>query len=867
MITQPAATAGHFRVFTYSDQGTLVEDQPFIQNDCYYQGCVEGDPESLVAFSTCLGGFQGILQTNDIVYEIEPKTFSTTFEHFIYRIKSEETQLPAMKCGLTDEEIARQLKYQESANFTLMQSGYEGWWTHRRLLELAVVVDHNRYLHHQNTENIFTLAQCGNGVVEEGEECDCGALHLCMKDPCCESNCTLSAGAACALGGCCKDCQILPTGEVCRPEENDCDLPEWCNGTSYHCPEDVYVQNGVSCKGGGYCYEKRCNNREEQCRNIFGKEAKSANQSCYSEMNTRGSHQAGWPMESHGKPVWMAVKRTEDWQAGAKQTSWSLPPARILLKDTWSLRMWTHHCERLWSFNQDFNQDFSASWTSQVHTSTCITAKGRRCRRTHGAGGRRRWQNSGWLIVWLPTPVFPPAPVFLWPPVIGVPPASPIGNPEFFHRRLEKLRMADRAGRRRSDQQVARGKLVLAKNWCQQPGNIFTLAQCGNSVVEEGEECDCGALHLCMKDPCCESDCTLSPGAACALGGCCKDCQILPTGEVCRQEENDCDLPEWCNGTSYHCPEDVYVQNGVSCKGGGYCYEKRCNNREEQCRNIFGKEAKSANQSCYTEMNTRGDRFGNCGLMKATYVQCDISDTLCGRIQCENVTELPRLRDHSTVHWTHFNGVTCWGTDYHFGMSIPDIGDVKDGTECGAEHVCIQRKCVHRILHNIDTGVIESGLNITLTIRLLMLGKKVSSIMGKKGESVKMCKKSDALINISEGNCPERIITLAGFSTAIFKTFAIIIDKLEEDISSSMTKSTAASRPPVTLRLVVPASQCGSLIGKGGCEIKKIPEREKPRWQHRHLGPRPASPTLAAGAQDTGWLHRGPDFVKKDIQK
>ncbi|XP_054572702.1 poly(rC)-binding protein 2-like, partial [Eptesicus fuscus] len=138
-----------------------------------------------------------------------------------------------------------------------------------------------------------------------------------------------------------------------------------------------------------------------------------------------------------------------------------------------------------------------------------------------------------------------------------------------------------------------------------------------------------------------------------------------------------------------------------------------------------------------------------------------------------------------------------------------------------------------RILHNIDTGVIESGLNITLTIRLLTLGKKVSSIMGKKGESVKMCKKSDALINISEGNCPERIITLAGFSTAIFKTFAIIIDKLEEDISSSMTKSTAASRPPVTLRLVVPASQCGSLIGKGGCEIKKIPEREKPRWQHR----------------------------------
>ncbi|XP_054984003.1 poly(rC)-binding protein 2 isoform X6 [Sorex araneus] len=87
-----------------------------------------------------------------------------------------------------------------------------------------------------------------------------------------------------------------------------------------------------------------------------------------------------------------------------------------------------------------------------------------------------------------------------------------------------------------------------------------------------------------------------------------------------------------------------------------------------------------------------------------------------------------------------------------------------------------------------------------------------------------MREESGARINISEGNCPERIITLAGPTNAIFKAFAMIIDKLEEDISSSMTNSTAASRPPVTLRLVVPASQCGSLIGKGGCKIKEIRE-------------------------------------------
>uniref|UniRef100_A0A8C7ZYG7 Poly(rC) binding protein 2 n=1 Tax=Oryzias sinensis TaxID=183150 RepID=A0A8C7ZYG7_9TELE len=121
----------------------------------------------------------------------------------------------------------------------------------------------------------------------------------------------------------------------------------------------------------------------------------------------------------------------------------------------------------------------------------------------------------------------------------------------------------------------------------------------------------------------------------------------------------------------------------------------------------------------------------------------------------------------------------------------------------------------------MDSGVIEGGLNVTLTIRLLMHGKVRSS----KGESVKkMREESGARINISEGNCPERIITLAGPTTAIFKAFSMIIEKLEEDISSSMTNSTATSKPPVTLRIVVPASQCGSLIGKGGCKIKEIRE-------------------------------------------
>ncbi|XP_053218538.1 poly(rC)-binding protein 3 isoform X2 [Podarcis raffonei] len=95
----------------------------------------------------------------------------------------------------------------------------------------------------------------------------------------------------------------------------------------------------------------------------------------------------------------------------------------------------------------------------------------------------------------------------------------------------------------------------------------------------------------------------------------------------------------------------------------------------------------------------------------------------------------------------------------------------------------------------------------------------------QKGETVKkMREESGARINISEGNCPERIVTITGPTDAIFKAFAMIAYKFEEDIINSMSNSTATSKPPVTLRLVVPASQCGSLIGKGGSKIKEIRE-------------------------------------------
>lgn len=89
------------------------------------------------------------------------------------------------------------------------------------------------------------------------------------------------------------------------------------------------------------------------------------------------------------------------------------------------------------------------------------------------------------------------------------------------------------------------------------------------------------------------------------------------------------------------------------------------------------------------------------------------------------------------------------------------------------------------------------GLNITLTTWLLMHAKEIGHTIKKKGDSVKkVSKESGVRINISGRNCHEKIITLARLTNATFEASAMIIDKLKEDISSSMTDGTAASRPP-----------------------------------------------------------------------
>ncbi|XP_020644174.3 disintegrin and metalloproteinase domain-containing protein 20 [Pogona vitticeps] len=227
------------------------------------------------------------------------------------------------------------------------------------------------------------------------------------------------------------------------------------------------------------------------------------------------------------------------------------------------------------------------------------------------------------------------------------------------------------------------------------PKKMYKVKYCGNKIVENGEQCDCGSEPQCKLDPCCQSDCKLRSGATCAFGQCCSKCQYLPAHSICRENISICDLPEYCNGSSERCPEDVHVQDGAPCNDGAQCYHGNCTTHNSQCKMIFGPKATTASEDCFREMNAQGDRFGNCGLESGIYKKCHAQNILCGRLQCEHIDNLPSLEEHSTIVQSQIGSSQCWGTDYHSGVEIPDIGAVIDGTPCGKDRMCINGECVN----------------------------------------------------------------------------------------------------------------------------------------------------------------------------
>ncbi|CAH0552456.1 unnamed protein product [Brassicogethes aeneus] len=123
----------------------------------------------------------------------------------------------------------------------------------------------------RSSKGCFTEPQvslCGNGVVEEGEECDCGWEEDC-RDQCCfpqrryppqdEPPCKLTSRSVCSpsQGPCCtSECKVK-FGDKCR-EDNGCRDESFCNGRDPQCPPSINKPNKTICNKEFVCFMGEC---------------------------------------------------------------------------------------------------------------------------------------------------------------------------------------------------------------------------------------------------------------------------------------------------------------------------------------------------------------------------------------------------------------------------------------------------------------------------------------------------------------------------------------------------------------------------------------------------------------------------------
>ncbi|XP_039308214.1 disintegrin and metalloproteinase domain-containing protein 19 isoform X14 [Solenopsis invicta] len=241
------------------------------------------------------------------------------------------------------------------------------------------------------------------------------------------------------------------------------------------------------------------------------------------------------------------------------------------------------------------------------------------------------------------------------------------------------------------------------------PNELEIRRSCGNRVIDDGEQCDCGSLEECKEyDPCCDPiTCKLTTEAECATGPCCNDCKLRARGVVCRESTNECDLPEVCSGDSGQCPPDVYKKNGNPCSNSaGHCFNGVCPALDLQCEQVWGYGGIAADQECFDQFNSKGSINGHCGTDTSGHlIKCEPENVRCGSLQCQQGSKQPVIDGMKDLHTRTIISIKnqeyeCKATTGRVeGSDIPGMGLVRDGTSCGDNLICVNQTCTSLFPH------------------------------------------------------------------------------------------------------------------------------------------------------------------------
>ncbi|XP_015234460.1 PREDICTED: disintegrin and metalloproteinase domain-containing protein 10-like [Cyprinodon variegatus] len=249
-----------------------------------YTGEIYGEKGTLTHGSVVDGKFEGFIQSYHGTYYVEPaerylEDKDVPFHSVIYH--EDDIHYPhkyGPEGGCADSSVfERMRKYQasaveEPAKELHTEAEAEGPVLLRRkrmaqaeknTCQLFIQTDHLFYRYYKSNEaviaQLFESGQpiCGNGLVEPGEECDCGYSDQC-RDQCCydanqpdKDKCKLKPNKVCSpsQGPCCtRECTYKGRNEKCR-EESECAHQGMCSGTGAQCPTSEPKANFTACHG------------------------------------------------------------------------------------------------------------------------------------------------------------------------------------------------------------------------------------------------------------------------------------------------------------------------------------------------------------------------------------------------------------------------------------------------------------------------------------------------------------------------------------------------------------------------------------------------------------------------------------------